>query len=61
MTTVGNEFTVEQAKLELKVIQTELDVLNKYTKEMELVTLKGNLTAAESKLEADKAGPFPRS
>ena len=52
----GNAFTVTQAELELKVIQTELDVLNKYTKAMELETLNGNLTATRSKLEADKAG-----
>ena len=52
----GNAFTVEQAQLELNVVETEIEVLNKYTKEMELVTLKGNLAAAESKLEADKAG-----
>jgi len=52
----GNAFTVEQAKLELNVVETEIEVLNKYTKEMELVTLKGNLAAAESKLEADRAG-----
>jgi len=52
----GNAFTVTQAELELKVIQTEIDVLNKYTKEMELETLNGNLKAAKSKLESDKAG-----
>lgn len=52
----GNAFTVTQAQKELDVIQTEIDVLNKYTKEMQLETLRGNLTANESKLEADKAG-----
>jgi multidrug efflux pump subunit AcrA (membrane-fusion protein) len=52
----GNEFTVAQANLELKVKQTEIDVLKKYTKEMNLETLNGNLIANKSKLEADKAG-----
>jgi multidrug efflux pump subunit AcrA (membrane-fusion protein) len=52
----GNAFTVTQAELELKVIQTEIDVLNKYTKEMRLETLNGNLKASKSKLQADEAG-----
>jgi HlyD family secretion protein len=52
----GNAFTVTQAELELKVIQTEVDVLNKYTKEMRLETLNGNLKASKSKLQADEAG-----
>lgn len=52
----GNAFTVTQAELELKVIQTQNDVLKKYTREMEFVTLNGNLIAAKSKLEADEAG-----
>ena len=52
----GNEFTVERAEKELEVIQTQIDVLETYTKNMQLVTLKGNLKAAESKLLADQAG-----
>lgn len=52
----GNAFTVTQAELELKVVQTEIDVLNKYTKKMQMETLNGNLIANKSKLEADKAG-----
>ncbi len=52
----GNAFTVTQAELELKVVQTEIDVLNKYTKEMRLETLNGNLKASKSKLKADEAG-----
>lgn len=52
----GNQFTITQASLELKVKQTEIDVLKKYTKEMNLETLNGNLIASRSKLEADKAG-----
>jgi multidrug efflux pump subunit AcrA (membrane-fusion protein) len=52
----GNSFTVTQAELELKVIQTEMEVLKKYTKEMQMERLRGNLKASNSKLEADKAG-----
>ncbi len=52
----GNAFTVTQAELELKVVQTEIEVLKKYTREMQLETLNGNLKAAKSKLQADEAG-----
>ena len=52
----GNAFTVTQAELELKVIQTEIDVLKKYTKEMQMEALNGNLKASKSKLQADEAG-----
>jgi multidrug efflux pump subunit AcrA (membrane-fusion protein) len=52
----GNAFTVTQAQLELKVKETQIRVLNDYTKKMELETLNGNLIASRSKLEADKAG-----
>ena len=52
----GNQLTVTQAELELKVKQVELEVLQKYTKEMRMETLKGNLKASHSKMEADEAG-----
>ncbi len=52
----GNRFTVTQANLELKVRQTAIDALKKYTKEMQLETLRGTLNSSKSKLEADKAG-----
>ena len=52
----GNALTVTQAELELKVRKTEIDILEEYTKKMQLETLNGNLIAARSKLEADKAG-----
>lgn len=52
----GNQFTVTQAKLELEVKQTQLSVLEKYTKQMELETIRGNLKASKSKLAADKSG-----
>ncbi len=52
----GNAFTVTQAELELKVKETEIKVLNEYTRKMQLETLQGNLTASKSKLAADEAG-----
>ena len=52
----GNGFTVTRADLELKVVETEIYVLDEYTKKMRLETLNGNLTANKSKLEADEAG-----
>ncbi len=52
----GNEFTVTQAELELKVKETEIKVLQEFTRQMELETLNGNLTASKSKRAADEAG-----
>jgi len=52
----GNSFTVTQAELELKIKQTEITVLEDFTKQMELETFRGNLTASRSKLAADEAG-----
>jgi multidrug efflux pump subunit AcrA (membrane-fusion protein) len=52
----GNEFTVTQARLELEVAQTRIDVLEKYTKEMELETIRGRVLSSNSKLKADLAG-----
>ena len=52
----GNAFTVTQAELELGVAETEIEVLEKYTKEMQMETLNGNLIASKSKLQADEAG-----
>lgn len=52
----GNAFTVTQAELELKVKETEIKVLQEFTRQMQLETLKGNQTASESKLAADQAG-----
>ena len=52
----GNAFTVTQAELEMEVKKTELDVLQRFTKEMALETLNGNLIANRSKLQADQAG-----
>ena len=52
----GNEFTVAQAELELKVKETEIKVLKQFTRQMELETINGNLTASISKRSADQAG-----
>lgn len=52
----GNEFTVTQAKLELEVAETRLDVLERYTKAMELETIRGRVLSTTSKLKADRAG-----
>ena len=52
----GNAFTVTQAELELKVKETEIKVLNEFTRKMEMETLRGNLTASKSKFAADEAG-----
>jgi HlyD family secretion protein len=52
----GNGFTVTQAELELKVKETEIKVLKEFTREMELKSMEGNLTASKSKLAADQAG-----
>ncbi|WP_372898840.1 efflux RND transporter periplasmic adaptor subunit [Stieleria sp.] len=52
----GNRFTVKQAELELGVRETAVMVLDKYTKEMQLETLRGQLRAQKSKLLADEAG-----
>ena len=52
----GNAFTVTQAELELKVKETEIKVLQDFTRNMQLETLQGNKTASESKLAADQAG-----
>ncbi len=49
-------FNVVHAELDLKVRDTAINVLNKYTKEMELETLRGNLRSLTSKLKADEAG-----
>jgi multidrug efflux pump subunit AcrA (membrane-fusion protein) len=45
-------FAVTQAKLDLEVTNTEIDVLKRFTKEMELKTLEGDLNAAEASLAA---------
>lgn len=52
----GNGYTVTRAELELKVKETEIDVLTRLTKAMELETLHGQLIATKARLEGRKAG-----
>ncbi|MEE2642519.1 MAG: hypothetical protein VX768_17950 [Planctomycetota bacterium] len=52
----ADNFLVTQNELELKVQQTQKEVLNKYTKEMQMATLEGNLTANRSKQQSNEAG-----
>ena len=52
----SNEFTVRRAKLDLEMVETDLAVLEKYTRTMRLETIWGSLAAAKSKKEADEAG-----
>ncbi len=51
----GHTFTVKQAELELEVKKTQIDVLERFTKEMQLEALKGRKRSSSSKMEADKA------
>ncbi|MBC8352809.1 MAG: hypothetical protein H8E66_12515 [Planctomycetes bacterium] len=48
------EFMVSQADLDLKLTQTRIDVLKRFTKEEELATLNGDLNAAKAQYEAVK-------
>ena len=47
-------FAVTRAELNVEVKKTEIDVLKRFTKAMELETLKGNLNAGRAKLAADE-------
>jgi multidrug efflux pump subunit AcrA (membrane-fusion protein) len=48
------EFGVAQADLNVKLTETQIDVLNRFTKEEELATLKGDFKAAKARYEADR-------
>ena len=48
------QFAVAQADLEVKLTDTKIDVLKRFTKKEELATLNGNLNAARARHEADK-------
>ena len=52
----GNTFTVTQAELELKVAETRIDVLKRFTKAMDMERMNGHLTYTTIKLKADAAG-----
>ncbi len=51
----GNEYSLEQAKLELEVKTTEVEVLKKYTKAKQIQDLEGILEAKQAKLASDEA------
>jgi multidrug efflux pump subunit AcrA (membrane-fusion protein) len=48
-----NEFAVAQAERNMKLIQTRIDVLEKFTKKEELITLNGALNVAKATHEAN--------
>jgi len=52
----SSRLVVTQAKLEVRIRETAIEVLNKYTKEMRLEALRGNLKRLRSKMKADEAG-----
>ena len=51
----GNAYSIEHARLELDVMETQVDVLEKYTKPKMLKELESTLKASKAKLESDKA------
>ncbi|PHS17439.1 MAG: hypothetical protein COA78_03065 [Blastopirellula sp.] len=48
------EFAVAQADLNLKIAETKIDVLKKFTKEEELATLRGDFAVSKAEHEANK-------
>lgn len=52
------EFMVTQAAFDVEVKKTQIDVLKRYTRPIELETLKGNLAADSARHEADKERAF---
>jgi len=51
----GNQYSLQQAQLELEVTQTDVDVLTRYTKAKQMQDLAGILAAKKAKLASDKA------
>ena len=51
-----DRFQATQRRLELQVIVKQIEVLENYTKKMQMATLNGNLLANKSKKQADEAG-----
>ncbi len=47
------EFALAQAELSVELTKTQIDVLTEYTKQEELIRLRGELKAAEATLKAD--------
>jgi multidrug efflux pump subunit AcrA (membrane-fusion protein) len=52
------EFAASQADLVVKLTETRIDVLKRFTKREELATLNGDLNAAKAQYEADKERVF---
>lgn len=52
------QFAVSQAELNVKLTQTQIDVLNDFTRREELVRLQGELNAAKATHEADVERAF---
>ena len=55
LTLDSNAYSIEHAKLELEVMETQLEVLEKFTKPKMLEELESALKTAEAKLASDKA------
>ena len=51
----GNEYSLQQAELELEVKRTDTDVLTRYTKVKQVQDLEGILAAKKAKLASDEA------
>ena len=51
----GNTFSLERANLELEVANTQLDALQRFTREKTLTDLRGKLKAKQAKMKSDKA------
>ncbi len=49
-----SQFAVDQADLGVKLAETKIDVLQRFTKEEELATLNGDLNAAKARAEAER-------
>jgi len=51
----GDEYSLQQAELELEVKETDVDVLTRYTRAKKIQDLEGILAAKKAKLASDKA------
>ena len=51
----GNEYSLQQAELELEVKETDVDVLKRYTRVKQIKDFEGILAAKTAKLASDKA------
>lgn len=52
------EFAVAQADLDMKLTETNIDVLKRFTKREQLAALNGDLNAAKARYEAEKERAF---